>query len=685
MTSSLRVESSIASRADLYPLRVGAPACFAANLILRDGRQCVCLQLIGVEDAIARPALAAKRLNEGSLPFGLDSSSFHHVTLHRFLLGQFPEQQPRSQHFEAITPARAVDDLGDAVQGFRVAVRNPVVKVGEHLLTPVPGGREQRGEALLPLLHVGRHGLAPVIQTFLCIRPGRCIVDVVERFLELVGRLHMRLVVQPHLEVESPLLVQVLVAHPEQRLASHPVTTHGLLLVLGEGYADVVHSAVCHSHQVELVDNDRQARQDRLGCILVWPPHVDGQALDAAAVLELMQPCGDERLVTVGQHVNGNPVHHVGDDASEFAVNLRLVDAQPLWQPWFVFRVQAVDVAASQGADGFVITTDVLSDAREGIAQALFLDVLRTPGRHSHSRMYSSKGLDERAAAIPALEALGVGLDTHRTATDGAVSKANRLGAVLVEMTNYAAFLARIGQNCVVGRDDVLVVFRACRSRNPAWKVKNVCHGLNEAVSGGAIVPKKDAVLLIKVRLPQWHAIMMQEGVRVSDLHLPFEPNSGLPVRRLVVADVAPFLGGMVGTHVTGAAWRLWPVHPLYERHTVPSVHGPLNQRIARSPLLASALLNPIHLVHADAEPGINGIDALTVSPTLYDFPLPVGGTPVGKLPDVAALRGKGHLVIQKSAEPYGGCTPEPQKIPSFHIVNINRLISAEECWSDVR
>ncbi|HDR9756532.1 TPA: hypothetical protein QDC44_000582 [Burkholderia cepacia ATCC 25416] len=33
----------------------------------------------------------------------------------------------------------------------------------------------------------------------------------------------------------------------------------------------------------------------------------------------------------------------------------------------------------------------------------------------------------------------------------------------------------------------------------------------------------------------------------------------------------------------------------------------------------------------------------------------------------------------------YWGSTPEPQKIPSFHIVNINRLIPAEECWSDVR
>ncbi|WP_218059256.1 hypothetical protein, partial [Klebsiella pneumoniae] len=37
------------------------------------------------------------------------------------------------------------------------------------------------------------------------------------------------------------------------------------------------------------------------------------------------------------------------------------------------------------------------------------------------------------------------------------------------------------------------------------------------------------------------------------------------------------------------------------------------------------------------------------------------------------------------SKKPKGGSTPEPQKIPSFHIVNINRLIPAEECWSDVR
>jgi len=476
MTSPLRVESSIAGRADVHPFRVGATACFAATLFLRDGWQCVCFQLVGVEDAVARPAPASERFDERDLPFHLVSSSFLHVALHWCLLVQLSVQQPSAQHLEAVAPAGAVDDLRDPVQGFCVAVRNRVVEVRQHLLAPVPGGREQRHEALLALAHVGRHGLPPGVEALSSFGAARRVVDVVERLLQPVGGCHVRLVIQPHLEIESTLLVEVLVAHPEQRLPPHPVPAHSLLLVLGQRDSDVVHRAVGHSDQVELVDNDRQPRENGLRGILVWLPHVDSEALDAAALLELMQPRSHERLVAVGQHVDWNPVDDVGDDAPELAVNLRLVDAQPFWQPGLVLSVQALDVVAGQCADGLVITADVLSDASEGVSQTLLLDVLDATSRHARRRVDAAQRLDERAAALAASEALGVGLDAHRTAPNRAISKNDHFGAVLINAANYAAFLACIRQNCVVGRDDVFIAFTANAGWLPPRQVKDVGH-----------------------------------------------------------------------------------------------------------------------------------------------------------------------------------------------------------------
>lgn len=71
MTSLLRVESSIAGRADVHLFRVRAPVRFAANLILCDGWQRVRLQLVGAEHAIARPTPTSERFNERNLPFHL--------------------------------------------------------------------------------------------------------------------------------------------------------------------------------------------------------------------------------------------------------------------------------------------------------------------------------------------------------------------------------------------------------------------------------------------------------------------------------------------------------------------------------------------------------------------------------------------------------------------------------------
>src|SRR6202022_1336431 len=199
--------------------------------------------------------------------------------------------------------------------------------------------------------------------------------------------------------------------------------------------------------------------------------HVDSQALDAAPVLELTQPGRDQRLVAVGQHVNGNPVDHVGDDAPELSVNLSLVDAQPFRQVGLFFPVQGVDVVPGQGADGLVIAANVLGDTYKRVPQALLFNVPDTALGHPHGRIDAGQRLDECAATVPALEAHGVGLDAHGAPPDGAISKRNRFWAVLIKPANHATFLAHIGQHCVIRLDDVRTIFGAYAGRLPAREV----------------------------------------------------------------------------------------------------------------------------------------------------------------------------------------------------------------------
>nr|AEZ67134.1 hypothetical protein [Ralstonia solanacearum] len=189
-----------------------------------------------------------------------------------------------------------------------------------------------------------------------------------------------------------------------------------------------------------------------------------------------MQPGRDQRLVAVGQHVNRDPVGDISDDAPELPVNLRLINAQPLWQPRLVFGVELLDVVARQGADGLVIAANMLSHAHEGVAQALRLDVLDAPLCHPHGAVDAAQRLDERAPAFPALEPFCPGQDAHVPASDRAVADGYGLRAMAVQAANDATLLAKVGADGVLGLNLVFVAVKALVDDGPAIQVKDVGH-----------------------------------------------------------------------------------------------------------------------------------------------------------------------------------------------------------------
>ena len=381
------------------------------------------------------------------------------------------EQEAGSENFKAVAPALAVDDLCNPIQSLCVPVGDGVVKDSQHFNSPVAGGGKQWGKALLSLLHGRGNGLTPCIKPGAGLSLGLGVVDGVKRFLEVVGRFDVRLVVQPHAKTEAPLFVQVLVTHPQQCLTPHPVLADFLLLVFGQRDANVVHSLVCHLDQVELVNDYRKSGKHSLSGILVGSPHVDCQALDGTLVPELIQPGRDRPLIPVWQHVNGNAVFDIGDDAPQLAVNLGFINSEPLWQVGLECRIESSDVCVSNHPDGFVIASNVLGNTHEGVAQALGLDVLHAPGCHSRAGLDAAQGLQERVATVPALVALDVGQDVDWCATNWAVTVGCSLGSMAVQAVDNTALLAGFGLNGVVCLDDVLSAFLPGVYGLPAWEI----------------------------------------------------------------------------------------------------------------------------------------------------------------------------------------------------------------------
>ena len=600
------------------------------------------LKFIAFKDATTGLTTSPKGIHKVIMLDRLHHRSAHRVSSHGLSPGwKVFKQQARSQDFKAVTTPRPINHLRYAVQGFRVAVANGVVEVGKNLFPPVPRCDQKRSKTFLPFLHGGRNGIAPLVQPLACRSLARCVIDVVKRFLEPVCRCHVGFIVQPHLKIEPAFLVQALVAQPQQGFTPHPVLASGFILILCQRDSNVVHRLVCHLDDMELVNDHRQAGEYGLSRILVRSPHINRQPLDHPRVLEVIQPGRDAGLVSVREHVYGQAVHHVRDDAAQLSINLCFINAQPFRKPRLVLDVELGNIVTSQVANGLVVATDMLCDPDEGIAQALRLDVVNTPDRHAHFVLYATQGLNERAAALTALVPLGVGKDANRAATDRAISDVDWLRAVLVKVAYVPAFGAGGWRNGVFSFNQVLFAIKGLVDDVPAIEVENVSHLLLSCIAlpTGTIVTEKYPIALIEFGLIKWDAIGMQESVRVSQSDNSVGLDGQPPVIWLIIPNITPFALSMIRTLNARRPRRVRPPHISCERNTVTAIHSAFNQRIPIRPLFSSHSRNSTYFINADAEPVIYGLNALSICPSFNYFPLPVRRTVICQLSNISALR----------------------------------------------
>jgi hypothetical protein len=382
-----------------------------------------------------------------------------------------------TQHLKAVSAPLPIDNLCNAIECFCVPVADWVIEESQNLFSPVLGASQQRSEELLWRLGPpGWNRGSPSVKALCSIFLGQSIVNIEESLLKLVRLSNVGLVVKPYLNVKPALFIEVLVTHSQENAAPHPLCANPFFFGLCQPFAHVIQGGVSHSDNVELVNNDWQSGEYELGSVLVGAPHIHCQTLDYACALELMQPSDNGCLVSVRKHFDGDPVHNIGDDASQLAVNLGFVYSKPLGQSGDIGGIQQLDVVPRQVSDRLVIATNMFGNAQKRIAQALGSDVLGTPLSHARLRKDAAKGLNERPATVPALVALGVGQDANWTTSDWAISDMQRLRAMLVQVANGPALQARLGRDGVLGFNQVIISVKAFVDYVPAGEVKDVGH-----------------------------------------------------------------------------------------------------------------------------------------------------------------------------------------------------------------
>ncbi len=554
------------------------------------------------------------------------------------------EQEPGAQHIEGVPPALPVDGLGHPVDRLGVGVRDGVVEVGQYLGAPVLHGRQEPLEVRLQ--HV-RHGRRVGVEGFHGLLLGQ-VVDVVERLLEPVGRRQLGLVVQPHVQVEPGLRPQLGVPHVQGRLGLEPLPPLARLALLLEPDAHPLHAVAGRPHDVELVHHDRPPREHLLGQVAVRAPHVHGHPLHQLSVLEAVQPACHRHLVPVRQHVDEPPLPNVRDDAAHLPVDLGLVDAQPVRHGRPVVGLQAGDVLPGQVPDRLVVAAHILRNANEGIPQAVGLDEGGAPLGHAPVGQDAPQRLQEGLPAASALVPPHLGPQAGRRPTERSVQVGGLLGAVPVQVADGAALEAvgRLGR--VLGLQHVHPVLLVAIQDGPAVQVEDVGHPrivvwnhLREAEAGRAAVSEQDAVGVRQVGLVQRHAVGVQEYVRVVGAQFVVQRHRLLPLRR-PQPNLAPLGLRVVGAVDAGRPGWPRPAHGLDQRHAVATVHPGFDEGVSVRPLGRPGDLDPLLLVHADAQPEVHRLHPLGVDPALDDLPLPVGAAEVRQLADLAALRGEG-------------------------------------------
>jgi len=176
--------------------------------------------------------------------------------------------------------------------------------------------------------------------------------------------------------------------------------------------------------------------------VQLWQPHVDGDALDHAAVFEAVQPAGQGAAVAVGQHLDVPPPAIVGDDQALPHVNLGLIQAEPLGHLRRAGAIDVLDVLAGQGTGCLLVAAHVVGhDADEGVHQALLLDVLGAALGHTAVLADVGQRLAEGLDAVPELVQAHFDHDAHLVSTIRAVSVRCGVGAMSVPVADDAPAL----------------------------------------------------------------------------------------------------------------------------------------------------------------------------------------------------------------------------------------------------
>ena len=382
------------------------------------------------------------------------------------------EQQARSKHVKRVTPALTVDNLRDAVQRLCIGVGVWVGEILHDFTLPVTQGSgdflEVGGEVF------GDH-LRPLTDSQLSVSAIH-LVDVEKRFLDLVCLIQFGDVLQPAIKVKGLFVGQVLGTLEQHMSAAHQYPSATLWLIVANSLSDPIHAAIDHSDDVVLINHNSSIRNDRSDQITIRTPHIDSDALNIVLAGQVIKPAFNDRPVSDFKKVNRSPVANVSENTPETASNVYLINPQPLRGVDVKGAVQIIGVDLSDTSDSLFIATNVPGNIREGVLEALLLDVLTAPDSHSTVCIDFRDWLQERALTVPAFIPLNTGNKDRVKASDRAIPVPDLLSTVLIEPANDATYSARVGLNTTGGINNVFVTINGGTGYIPARQIQYVRH-----------------------------------------------------------------------------------------------------------------------------------------------------------------------------------------------------------------
>lgn len=382
------------------------------------------------------------------------------------------EQQARSQHVKRVTPALTVDTLCNAVQRLCVGVGIRVSEILHDFTLPVTQGSgdffEVSGEVL------GDH-LRPLTDSQLSVSAIH-LIDFEKRFLDLVCLIQFGDVLQPAITVKGLFVSQVLGTLEQHVSAAHQYPSATRWLVVANSLSDPIHAAIDHSDDVVLINHNSSIRNDRSDQITIRAPHIDSDALNVVLARQVIKPALNNRPVSDFKEINRGAIANVSENASETASNVHFINPQPFRGVDVKGVIQVVGIDLSDTPDGLLIATNMPGNIREGVLEALLLDVLTAPDSHSTVCIDFRDWLQKRALTVPAFVPLNTGNKNRVKASDRAIPVSDLLSTVLIEPANDATYSASVRLNTTGGFNDVFVTVNGGTGYIPTRQIQYVRH-----------------------------------------------------------------------------------------------------------------------------------------------------------------------------------------------------------------